>query len=168
MNLTRYLSTDLIKLEMEPPLTPPDDPAANLEKFHQQQKEKIIEELVELLEKSGNVTNKRKLLTDMINRERRATTALGRGLAVPHVRTSYLRELTIAIARSREGLDFDSLDGQPTHIFFVVVAPGHEDDGLYLRIYKHLAEISTFHNAVEELMAVADPGEMIRLLRQWE
>lgn len=168
MNLTRYLSRDLIKLEMEAPLAPPDDPESNLEKFRQQQKEKIIEELVSLLEKSGNVTNKRKLLTDMINRERRATTALGQGLAVPHVRTGYVRELTIAIARSPEGLDFDSLDGQPTHIFFVVVAPGHEDDGLYLRIYKHLAEISTFHNAIEELMAVDDPGEMIRLLRQWE
>lgn len=168
MNLTRYLSTDLIKLEMEPPLPPPEEPAANLEKFRQQQKEKILAELVDLLERSGKVTNKRKLLTDLINRERRATTAIGRGLAVPHVRTSNIRDLTIAIARSVEGLDFDAVDGEPTHIFFVVVTPGHEDENLYLKIYKHLAEISTFYNAIEQLMAVEDPGEMIRLLRQWE
>ncbi|MDZ7267018.1 MAG: PTS sugar transporter subunit IIA [candidate division KSB1 bacterium] len=168
MNLTRYLSTDLIKLEMEPPLPLPEDPEANLEKFRQQQKEKILAELVALLERSGRVTNKRKLLTDLINRERRATTALGRGLAVPHVRTSNIRDLTLAIARSSEGLDFDAVDGQPTHIFFVVVAPPQEDENLYLRIYKHLAEISKYHNAVEQLLAVQDPGEMIRLLRQWE
>lgn len=168
MNLTRYLSTDLIKLEMEPPLRPPEEPSANLEKFRQQQKEKILAELVDLLERSGKVTNKRKLLTDLINRERRASTAIGRGLAVPHVRTSNIRDLTIAIARSVEGLDFDAADGELTHIFFVVVTPGHEDENLYLKIYKHLAEISTFNNAIDQLMAVEDPGEMIRLLRQWE
>ena len=168
MNLTRYLSTDLIKLDMEPPLPPPEEPEANLEKFRQQQKEKVIEELVELLDQSGKVTNKRKLLQDLIHRERRATTGLSRGIAVPHVRTQHIRELTIAIARSREGLDFDALDGAPTHFFFVVVAPPHEDESLYLKIYKHLAEVTSFSSALESLMQVEDPGEMIRLLRQWE
>jgi mannitol/fructose-specific phosphotransferase system IIA component (Ntr-type) len=168
MNLTRYLSTDLIKLEMNPPEPPPEEPNANLEKFRQQQKEKVIEELVELLDKSGNVTNKRKLLQDLINRERRATTGLSRGIAVPHVRTQNTRSLTIAIARSREGLDFDALDGNPTHFFFIVVAPPHVDENLYLKIYKHLAEVTSFTNALEDLMRVEEPGEMIRLLQQWE
>ncbi len=168
MNLTRYLSTDLIVLDMAPPLAKPEDPEANLEKFRQQQKEQVLEELVELLDKSGNVTNKRKLLTDMINRERRASTGLSRGIAVPHVRTSNIRELTIAIARSREGIDFDSVDGNPTHFFFVVVAPPHGDEDLYLKIYKHLAEVTSFENALTDLMEVESPGEMIRLLRQWE
>lgn len=168
MNLTRYLSTDLIVLDMAPPLPEPEDPKANLEKFRQQQKEKVLEELVELLDQSGNVLNKRKLLTDMINRERRASTGLGRGIAVPHVRTSNIRELTIAIARSREGLDFDSADGKPTHFFFVVVSPPHGDEDLYLKIYKHLAEVTSFENALSELLEVESPGEMIRLLRQWE
>lgn len=168
MNLTRYLSADRIILEMTPPLSVPDDPDANLEKFRQQQKEKVLEELVELLDRSGNVTNKRKLLTDMVNRERRASTGLSRGIAVPHVRTSNIRELTIAIARSREGIDFDAADGNLTHFFFVVVAPPHGDEDLYLKIYKHLAEVTSFDSALEELMAVESPGEMIRLLRQWE
>lgn len=168
MNLTRYLSSELIKLDMEPPLLPPEEPGANLEKFRQQQKEKVIEELVELLDKSGNVTNRKKLLQDLINRERRATTGLSRGIAVPHVRTQHIRELTLAIARSREGLDFGALDGNPTHFFFVVVAPPHDDENLYLRIYKHLAEVTSFPEALEELMQVEEPGEMIRLLRRWE
>ena len=168
MNLTRYLSTNLIQLDMMPPTPPPDDPEANLEKFYQQEKERIIEELVTLLEKSGNVANRGKLLTDLINRERRATTALGRGIAIPHVRTAQIKQLTIAIARSLEGLAFDSLDGKPTHIFFVVVSTAYEDDDFYLKIYKHLAEITKFQNAVDELMQVNDPGEMIRTLRQWE
>ncbi len=169
MNLTRYLSTDLIKLEMDPPLPLPEDPEANLEKFRQQQKETVIEELVELLEKSGSVANKKKLLQDLINRERRATTGLSRGIAVPHVRTQHVRSLTIAIARSREGLDFEALDGQPTHFFFVVVTPPHEEDeNLYLKIYKHLAEVTSFPHALDDLMQVEDPGEMIRLLKQWE
>jgi len=168
MNLTRYLCADLIVLDMASPLPVPDDPNLNLEKFRQQQKETVLEELVNLLEQSGNVINKRKLLTDLINRERRASTGLSRGIAVPHVRTSYIRELTIAIARSREGLDFDSADGQPTHFFFVVVAPPQGDEDLYLKIYKHLAEATAFENALTDLMEVESAGEMIRLLRQWE
>ncbi len=168
MNLTRYLSADLIELEMAPAAPLPEDPGANLEKFRQQQKEKIIGELVELLDQSGKVTNKKKLLQDLINRERRATTGLSRGIAVPHVRTQHIRELTIAIARSRPGLDFDALDGNLTHFFFVVVAPPHEDENLYLKIYKHLAEVTSFPHALDDLMQVEDPGEMIRLLRQWE
>ena len=168
MNLTRYLSSELIKLEMNPPADPPDDPEANLEKFRQQQKEKILEELVDLVDLSGNVNNKRKLLTDVINRERRATTALGRGIAIPHVRSNHIRELTIAIGRSKEGLDFDSMDGKPTYIFFLVVSSVHGDEDLYLKIYKHLAEVTSFHDAVNQLLEVEDPGEMIRVLRQWE
>ena len=168
MNLTRYLSADLITLEMAPPAPLPEEPDFNLEKFRQQQKEKVLEELVDLLERSGNVINKRKLLTDMINRERRASTGLSRGIAVPHVRTSYIRELTIAIARSREGLDFDAADGALTHFFFVVVAPPHGNEDLYLKIYKHLAEVTSLENALTELMEVESEGEMIRLLRQWE
>jgi len=168
MNLTRYLSTDLIKLEMAPALPVPEDPAANLEKFRQQQKESVLEELVELLARSGNVNNRRKLLQDLINRERRATTGLSRGIAVPHVRTQHIRELTIAIGRSRAGLDFDALDGNLTHFFFVIVTPPHEDENLYLRIYKHLAEVTSFPEALEELLQVEESGEMIRLLRQWE
>ncbi|MEK7727277.1 MAG: PTS sugar transporter subunit IIA [candidate division KSB1 bacterium] len=168
MNLTRYLSANLIKFELAPPLLEPEDPDFNLEKFRQQQKETVLAELVDLLEASGNVINKRKLLTDLINRERRASTGLSRGIAVPHVRTSYIRELTIAIARSREGIDFDATDGQPTHFFFVVLAPPHGDEDLYLKIYKHLAEVTAFENALTDLMEVESAGEMIRLLRQWE
>lgn len=168
MNLTRYLATELIKLEMAPPLPLPEDPDFNLEKFRQLQKETVLAELVELLEASGHVINKRKLLTDLINRERRASTGLSRGIAIPHVRTSFIRELTIAIARSREGIDFDAIDGSQSHFFFVVVAPPQGNEDLYLKIYKHLAEVTAFENALTDLMEVESPGEMIRLLRQWE
>ncbi len=168
MNLTRYLVSDLIKLEMAPPLPLPEEPNFNLEKFRQLQKETVLAELAEVLEASGNVINKRKLLTDLINRERRASTGLSRGIAIPHVRTSFIRELTIAIARSREGIDFDSSDGALSHFFFVVVAPPQGNEDLYLKIYKHLAEVTAFENALTDLMEVENPGEMIRLLRQWE
>ena len=153
---------------MEPPLSLPDDPDANLEKFRQEQKEKIIDELVTLLEKSGKVSNRRKLLTDLINRERRATTALGQNIAVPHVRTMQIRQLTMAIAISKEGLDYGSLDGEPTHIFFVIVSPSHTKNDMYLKIYKHIAEIISFQNAVDQLLEVESSGQMIRVLKQWE
>jgi PTS system fructose-specific IIC component len=168
MNLTRYLSEELIVLDMRPPLPEPEEPDFNREKFRQQQKETVLAELTDLLERSGNVINKRKLLTDLINRERRASTGLSRGIAVPHVRTSNIRELTIAITRSREGIDFDAADEGLSHFFFIVVAPPHGNEDLYLKIYKHLAEVTAFEGALGELLEVESAGEMIRLLRRWE
>lgn len=167
MNLTRYLNTDYIDLHMPLPEPPPDHPELNMEKFRQRQKEKVLEYFVDLLEKSGLVLHRRKLLTDFINRERKASTALENGVAVPHVRSRYMRDVAIAVARSPEGHDFDAIDNRPTHLFFIIATPSHIGD-LHIKIYKQLAEMFSFEGIFEELMAVEHPGEVIRILRQFD
>jgi PTS system fructose-specific IIC component len=167
MNLTRYITEELINLCLPSPEAPPDNPELNVLKWRQRQKERLLEHFVVLLEKSGRVLHRRKLLNDFVNRERQASTALSRGIAVPHVRTRYVREAMVGFARSFEGLDFDSYDNQPTHLFFIIVSPSHIGD-LHIKIYKQIAEIFSFSNAYAELMAVNHPGEVIRILRQFD
>ena len=166
MNISRALTEDLIKLEMSTVVKPYED-GSSLEKWRQQGKESILEELVNLLINGNRVGNVTKLLIDFINRERKATTAIGDGIAIPHIRSMQAKELIIAFARSSEGYDFDSPDGEPTHLFFVMAAPPY-DDSLYLRVFKSLMEMLQYESFRQELMTISHPGELIRTIRGME
>ncbi len=166
MNISRALTENLIKLEMSTVVKPYED-GTSLEKWRQQGKELILEELVNLLINGNRVGNVTKLLIDFINRERKATTAIGDGIAIPHIRSMQAKELIIAFARSSEGYDFDSPDGKPTHLFFVMAAPPY-DDSLYLRVFKSLMEMLQYESFRQELMTVSHPGELIRTIRGME
>lgn len=167
MNLTRYMSTELMILRMPPPEEPPDNPDLNMEKFRQKQKEKILADFVDLLDKSGKVLHRRKLLNDFINRERKASTALEQGIAIPHVRTRYVRDTIIGFARSLEGIEFGAYDNQPTHLFFIIASPSHAGD-FHLKIYKQLLSMFEFEDTYEQLMQVEKPGEVLRIIRQFD
>ncbi len=166
MNISRALTENLIKLEMSTLVKPYED-GTSLEKWRQQGKELILEELVNLLINGNRIGNVTKLLIDFINRERKATTAIGDGIAIPHIRSMQAKELIIAFARSSEGYDFDSPDGKPTHLFFVMAAPPY-DDSLYLRVFKSLMEMLQYESFRQELMTVSHPGELIRTIRGME
>ena len=166
MNLSRYFREDLIKLEMTSVIEPPGE-EESIDKWRQRGKETIIEELVSLLEVGNRIGNRNKLLIDFVNRERKATTAIGHGVAVPHVRSMQAKDFMIAFARSTEGYDFDALDQNPTHMFFVMASPPYEDN-LYLKVFKSLAEILQYESFRDELMGLQSPGELIRALRAME
>lgn len=167
MNLTRLMSTDLMIMALPPPEAPPDNPELNMEKFRQRQKEKYIELFVNLLERSKKVLHRRKLLKDFINRERKASTALENGIAVPHVRSRHIRDGVIAFARSFEGIDFCAYDQQLTHLFFIIATPGHVGD-LHLKIYKQIAEMFTYDDTYDHLMSAGSPGEVLRIIRGFD
>jgi len=166
MNISRALTEDLVKLEMTTAVEPFEE-GGSLEKWRQQGKEDILNELVSLLEVGNRIGNRTKLLNDFINRERKATTAIGDGIAIPHIRSKQAKEFMIAFARSSAGYDFGSPDGRPTHMFFVMAAPPY-DDSLYLRVFKSLMEMLQYESFREELMNVSHPGELIRAIRGME
>jgi mannitol/fructose-specific phosphotransferase system IIA component (Ntr-type) len=130
-------------------------------------KEAVLRELVELLDKSGKVANKSKLLTDLLNRERKASTAIGQGLAIPHVRTLQARDFIIAFARSSAGIDFDAIDGQKVHIFFCTVSPPY-DDSLYLNVYKNIAVFMSNEQRRKTLFEAEDAHEIVRVISDFE
>jgi len=115
MNISRYMNERLVKLEMSTEIDPPEE-GMSIEKWRQQSKEKILHELVELLEENSRVGNRNKLLFDFINREKKASTGIGGGVAIPHIRSKHATEFMMAFARSTKGYDFDALDGEPTHL----------------------------------------------------
>jgi nitrogen PTS system EIIA component len=92
-------------------------------------------------------------------RERLGSTAIGDGIAIPHGKIRGVNRIVGAFGRHKEGVDFDSLDGNPTHLFFVLIAP-EESTSLHL---KALARVSRLFrdNAFRERLETADTAEKL-------
>jgi len=166
MNISRSLSEDLIKLELETEIEPFDE-TGGFERWRSEAKEKILDELVGVLENDARIGNRKKLLEDFINRERKATTAIGHGVAFPHIRSMQAKEFMLGFARSTKGYDWNSPDNEPVHLFFVMAAPPY-DDNLYLKVFKTLSEMLSDESFRRELMDIKSPGEVIRAIRSKE
>ena len=167
MNLVRLMSVDLIEMQLPAPEEPPDNPELNIAKWKQKQKENLLEDFVVILEKSNQVLHRRKLHTDFVNRERQASTGLVNGLAIPHVRSRYIRDAVVGFARSFEGIEFNAMDGQLSHLFFIIATPAKEGD-LHLKIYKQLATMFHFDGTYDQFMWADKPGEILRIIRQFD
>lgn len=90
-----------------------------------QDKKGVIRELTDLLVSAGEL--KPKIEDDVIkvlfNREALGSTGIGQGVAIPHGKCEFTKELVAALGISKKGINFDSLDGEPAHIFFLLLAP---------------------------------------------
>jgi PTS system fructose-specific IIC component len=166
MNIARYLTEELIELDLKVEQEPPPD-ENNSSRWRARNKERTLAALVDILKRSGKTVNESKLLTDFINRERKASTGLESGIAVPHVRTMQARDLIISFARSVDGLDFEALDQQPTHMFFTMAAPPY-DDSLYLKVFKSLSENLQYDTFRQELMQAREPYDIIKAFKNAE
>lgn len=165
MNIGRYLRPEQIKLEIatRPDLELEEEVRAT-ERYRWQLKEGVLRELCDLLCASGKAGNPNKLLTDLINREKKSTTGIGRGIAIPHVRTMNAKDMIMAFARSTEGVEFLAVDGEPVRLFLAVVAPPY-DDAQYLKIYKEMAELFQDEEHVREIMEAGDSHQIIKVFR---
>ncbi len=166
MNISRYVQYELIKLEMDSEFEPPEEDEYG-KKQVMEIKEAILTELVDLMEQSEKVSNKHKLFVDLLNREKKASTAIGRGIAIPHVRSMQAKDFILVIGRKLEGYEFDSLDGEPVKLFFCMAAPPY-DDSLYLKVFKELAERFDHPGFIESLLEAQDGHEIIRAFKEFE
>jgi fructose PTS system EIIBC or EIIC component len=166
MNLARLLKPELILLELQAREAPEEDGAeVPRDQYVWKIKEQVLGELADLVHRSNRVSNRNKLYLDLVNRERKATTGLSSGVAIPHVRTIYAKELLVGFARSTPGVEFDCLDGAKAHLFFVMVAPPY-DDTAYLKLYRQLAEAFSIRDLRAEFMAAESEGEILRVVKK--
>jgi len=127
-------------------------------------KKGILEELVALLAKEGKVKESKLAVDVLIEREKLGSTGIGQGIAIPHAKTDQAPQLVAAFGLSRRGVQFDALDGEPVHIFFLLVAP---PDAAALHL-KALARISRllkdkfFRQALRETKTAAEILKLIK------
>ncbi|OAT80450.1 PTS fructose transporter subunit IIA [Bacillus sp. MKU004] len=82
----------------------------------------VIDELVSVLDKSGKLQDAEEFKKAILNRESQSTTGIGEGIAIPHAKTSAVKSPAIAFGKSADGVDYESLDGAPAHLFFMIAA----------------------------------------------
>jgi fructose PTS system EIIBC or EIIC component len=164
MQLSRYLRPEHIKLELEHGHLEAMDPEKDPEKEKVRLKEEVVDELVDLFMGTGQIRNRHKFLLDLLNREKKATTAIGNGIALPHVRSLQPRDVAIVFARSTAGVEFLSLDGQPVKLFFGITAPSY-DDKIFLQFYKWISQGFLQEEWLPQaLLEAQDAHEVIKIL----
>jgi PTS system nitrogen regulatory IIA component len=127
-------------------------------------KREVLAEMAASLAKVEPQIEADRLLEVLMEREALQSTGIGEGVAIPHGKLAGLSRLIATFARSREGVDFESIDGQPTHHFFLLVVPEHSG-GQYL---KALARISRFFRDASFRQSLAEGETLEDLIRAIE
>jgi len=153
MNPARFLSEDRVDLDLD----------ARFDEEHPATVESLAEHMGALLARSEDVLNEKRLVTDLVQCERRQPALLGDGIAYPHVRTKQARRPILACGISREGLELPAPDGLPVRVVVALVGPPY-DDRLYLQVHRALGERMATDGWVEGLVAADQAGEVLRAL----
>jgi PTS system nitrogen regulatory IIA component len=130
-----------------------------------QNKEQILRELAAHLAAVHPEVNADRLVEVLWERERLGSTAIGDGIAIPHGKLPALKSVLAAFGRHLRGVDFESLDGNPTKLFFLLVAP-EDSVGLHLKALARVSRLLKEQSFRNQLMAVADRHELYETIRR--
>ncbi|UQZ32607.1 PTS fructose transporter subunit IIC [Paenibacillus sp. PK3_47] len=125
-------------------------------------KEAAIDELIASLAASGRITDKKLFKEKILAREEQSSTGIGGGIAMPHAKTTAVKEATVVFAKSRTGVDFASLDDEPAKLFFMIAAPDGAGN-MHLRTLAALSRLLIESEFIEKLMNAATPDEVSAL-----
>ncbi|HEY2825421.1 MAG TPA: PTS sugar transporter subunit IIA [Gemmatimonadales bacterium] len=149
MKLREFFSADAVRLEL-----------------HGTSKDDVLKELIGLLaldEKSQAM-----LFKMLKRRENLGSTGIGRGIAIPHCRSLVASRLRVAFGRKPEGVDFNAIDGQPVHNFFMIIAPPLEVSNQYLPVLGKIAQFAKEPDVPERLATLTNPDAFLQLLEEKE
>lgn len=146
MELTEFISPQLIRLEL-----------VSTKKLD------AIKELISLIDTAGFLTDAEAFLKSVLEREKVGSTGIGKGIAIPHSRTSAVREVVVAIGRSTAGIEFEALDNRPVHLIFLIAAPV-ESGGLYLKALARLSRLLRYQEFRNELMEAKTVEDVIKII----
>ncbi|MFA5114841.1 MAG: PTS sugar transporter subunit IIA [Candidatus Omnitrophota bacterium] len=134
----------------------------NLE-FEGRNKKEIIEELVDLVAKSGKLKNKKAFLKSILEREKLGSTGLGNGVAIPHAKSKVVKGFVLVFGRRDNGIDFGALDGERTYLFFSLASP-EEEVGGHLKVLSEIARLIKDKFIVENLKKAQTKKDIIRII----
>lgn len=130
-------------------------------------KSDVIAELVDLLINAGSIEKKhrKKVLEILMAREALGSTAIGQGIAIPHGKYDGIKKLVSCLGVSKQGINFDSLDGEPAHIFFLLVAPV-DSAGPHLKALARISRLLKDKYIREGLKKAKDNKSMFAIVQQ--
>jgi len=148
MSITELLSVNLIKLELS-----------------SKTKEDVIKEMVTILDENGKLLDVDKYLQAVLDREKEFSTGIGMGIAIPHGKSSGVKEPALVFGRSAVGIDYQSMDDELAHIFFLIAVP-EESSNEHLKILGQISRKLMHKELRDSLMKAVSAEEIITLLEQ--
>ena len=130
-------------------------------------KEEVINNMVKLMKNNGNIINADEYKKVVMEREKEGTTGIGEGIAIPHGKTNAVSKPGLAAMVVPDGVDFDSLDGQPVKLIFLIAAPDTKDN-VHLDVLSRLSTLLMDKKFREGLLKAETPEEFIKCIDETE
>ncbi|MDI6794603.1 MAG: PTS sugar transporter subunit IIA [bacterium] len=131
-------------------------------------KDGVLAELIDILVKAGKITERENALSAIMKREELMSTGIGHGVAIPHAKSDAVKELVSAFGCSQDGIDFQSLDGEPAYIFFLLLSPADEATGFHIKALARISRLLKHKYFREVLRKAQTPEEVLSLLKKEE
>ena len=130
-------------------------------------KEDVIKELVDALIEAGDIEkrSRNKLIDSLMSREALGSTGIGQGVGIPHAKSQVVKELVAAFGLSHSGVNFDSLDGEPVYLFFLLIAP-EESAGPHLKALARISRMLKDKYFRDLLKKAKDENEVLRVIQE--
>ena len=128
-------------------------------------KEEVLEELTGALLNCKANLDKEALVEVLLERERLGSTGIGDGIAIPHGKVQDLDELVLSFGRSTKGIEFDSMDGRPTHLFFLLIAP-ENSAGIHLRALAKISRLLKSSHFRQRLLEAGNEEELFEVIQE--
>ncbi|NLI31784.1 MAG: PTS sugar transporter subunit IIA [Deltaproteobacteria bacterium] len=128
-------------------------------------KKAVLEELIDAVRVQNPQLDRDRLMGVLLERERLGSTGIGDGIAIPHGKIKDLNQLVLSFGKSTVGVDFESMDGKPVHLFFLLVAP-ETSSGIHLRALAKIARLLKNNIVRKRLGTVKSPTEIFAVIQQ--
>jgi nitrogen PTS system EIIA component len=128
-------------------------------------KKQVLEELIDALLQEKPELDRERFMAVLLERERLGSTGIGDGIAIPHGKLKDLDQLVLAFGKSNAGVDFESMDGKPVHLFFLLVAP-ENCTGIHLRALARIARLLKNAPVRKKLISVGTQDEIYAVIEQ--
>ena len=129
-------------------------------------KNDLIRELIQILKDAGKIADVDTIYESVQKREHLGSTGLENGIAVPHAKTDAVNSIVMSIGISPQGVDFDSLDGNPSNLFFLILAP-KDKSGPHIEILAEIARITQSRSFCQQLIKARSSEEVLGIIKEY-
>lgn len=144
MDLSELISEDVVKIPLDSTTKP-----------------EVLRELVGILDAAGRIFDIERVYQALLMREEMGSTGLEMGIAIPHCKCDAVNDITIAVGISPRGIDFDSIDGERSHLFFLVVAALGQSTS-HIQVLSEIGELTRSRDYVRSLVEASSSREFVR------
>jgi PTS system fructose-specific IIC component len=150
MRITELLTKETIKLDLKAT-----------------SKKDVVPELIDVLDNAGKLNDKAAYERAIFDREQQSTTGIGDGIAIPHAKTNAVKHPAIVFGRSKDGVDYEALDGQPSYLFFMIAATEGANN-THLEALSKLSTLLMKQEVRDKLLTVNSADEVLAIINQYD